>query len=119
MKDFGERRAEVHARECRPCPGGGQTGRRVSGCYHPPVAQHLHHVFSFAEYLSIEQDSAVRHEYLDGTAWAMAGGSPAHAALAINVATLLNLALRAGPCRVYSSDLRVRIRETGSLRTPT
>jgi Uma2 family endonuclease len=55
----------------------------------------------------------VRHEYLDGAIYAMAGGSPEHAAVAVNVSTLLNVGLRGRPCRVHSSDLRVRISDTG------
>lgn len=43
----------------------------------------------------------------------MAGGSPEHAAVAANVTALLSSALRDKPCRVFSSDLRVRVVETG------
>jgi len=42
----------------------------------------------------------------------MAGGTPELAALAISVASLLHQALRGKPCRVYSSDLRVRVQAT-------
>ena len=38
---------------------------------------------SYAEYLAAEAVSDVRHEYLNGEVWAMAGGTPEHAALAI------------------------------------
>lgn len=68
---------------------------------------------SFAEYLGLEAISPVKHEYLDGHVWAMAGGSPDHAAIAVNVAVILAAALRGRPCRVYSSDLRVRVQATG------
>ena len=66
-----------------------------------------------AEYAAFERSSNVRHEYLDGVIYAMAGGTPEHAAIAMNVGTLLNVALRNRPCRVYSSDLRVRVLATG------
>lgn len=75
-----------------------------------------HH--SFADYLELEAISRVKHEYLDGHAWAMAGGSPDHAAIAINVAIILGSALRDRPCRVYSSDLRVRVKATGLATYP-
>jgi Uma2 family endonuclease len=68
---------------------------------------------SFAEYLDIEAMSPIKHEYLDGSVWAMAGGSPRHAAIAANVAAILGAALRERPCQVYSSDLRVRVKATG------
>jgi Uma2 family endonuclease len=82
------------------------------------MAQPEHHVFTFADYLRLEGDSGVRHEFLNGAVWAMAGGTPEHAALAVNVSTLLNVALRGSPCRVYSSDLRVRIRSSGLATYP-
>jgi Uma2 family endonuclease len=45
--------------------------------------------------------------------WAMAGGSPDHAAVAGNILTLLNNALRNRRCRAFTSDLRIRVRATG------
>lgn len=69
--------------------------------------------YTFEEYLALEQISPVRHEFADGQVWAMAGGSPDHAAIAINVAAMLREQLRGRPCRVFGSDLRIRVRETG------
>ena len=43
-------------------------------------ARRLH--YTYAQYLSLEEGSSVRHEYLDGEIYAMAGGSPDHAGLA-------------------------------------
>ena len=68
---------------------------------------------SYAEYLTAETASDLRHEYLQGEAWAMAGGTPEHGALAAAVIGELRAALRGKPCRVYSSDVRVRVSETG------
>jgi Uma2 family endonuclease len=68
---------------------------------------------SFAEYLAIEEMSPLRHEFCDGEVWAMAGGSPDHAAIAVNVASVLREQLRGRPCRVFGSDLRVRVLATG------
>ena len=69
--------------------------------------------YTRAEYVALERSSNVRHEYFDGAIYAMAGGSPEHAAIAVNVSTLLHVGLRARPCRVHSSDLRVRVTDTG------
>src|SRR5262245_30524586 len=69
--------------------------------------------FSFEEYLAFEEVSNVKHEFLDGQVWAMAGGTPDHAAICANITTALSNQLRDKPCRVYSSDLRVRVRATG------
>jgi Uma2 family endonuclease len=60
----------------------------------------------------------VKHEFIDGHVWAMAGGSPAHAAIAVNIAALLREQVRGRPCRVFSSDLRVRVLDTGLATYP-
>ena len=69
--------------------------------------------YTFEEYVELEDGSSVRHEFLDGAVWAMAGGSPEHAAVTANVVRLLGTALLGRRCRVFSSDLRIRVRETG------
>jgi len=69
--------------------------------------------FSFDEYLLLEEIAEVKHEFLEGEVWAMAGGSPEHAAIIGNVTTLLNVQLRGQRCRVHSTELRVRIKATG------
>jgi hypothetical protein len=38
--------------------------------------------YTYAEYLGFEASSNVKHEFLDGQIYAMAGGTPEHAALA-------------------------------------
>ena len=70
--------------------------------------------YTFDDYLEVEAHSpAVKHEYVNGEIFAMAGGSVEHAALAMAVGGALLAQLREGPCRVYSSDLRIRIRAAG------
>jgi Uma2 family endonuclease len=64
---------------------------------------------TYAQYLEAEQASETKHEFLRGEVYAMAGGSPEHAALAAAIITELGVALRGHPCRVFSSDLRVRV----------
>ena len=68
---------------------------------------------TYAEYLAAEAVAEVRHEYLNGDVWAMAGGTIEHGALALAVAGELRSALRGKPCRAFPSDVRVRIPETG------
>jgi Uma2 family endonuclease len=73
---------------------------------------------SYAEYLAAEEKSATKHEWLDGVVYdldaqGMAGGTPDHAGLAAAVTTLLGVQLRGKPCRVFSSDLRIRVLATG------
>jgi Uma2 family endonuclease len=69
--------------------------------------------YSLKEYLILEEMSNVRHEYLDGQIFAMAGGTPEHAGLCANLIALLSNALAGRPCRVFTSDVRVRVRATG------
>lgn len=64
---------------------------------------------SFEDYAAAELDGPQKHEWLDGQVTAMAGGTPLHAQLAAQVTHLLRQALRGGPCRVYSSDLMVKV----------
>jgi Uma2 family endonuclease len=77
------------------------------------MVEPAHHRFTFAEYVTLDEDSGTKHEFLAGQVWAMAGGTPDHAAIAGNVVTLLNVQLSGQKCRVFSSDLRVRVVETG------
>jgi Uma2 family endonuclease len=74
--------------------------------------------YTLDEYLSFEASSNVKHEYLDGKIYAMAGGSPEHAALAAAVIGLLFAQLRSGQCRALDADLRVRVPATGLLTYP-
>ena len=70
------------------------------------------HQYSFADYLALEEVSTVRHEFLDGEIYGMAGGTVLHAALSAAIIGTLHAQL-AGRCRVYSSDLRIRVPATG------
>src|SRR5437773_8378838 len=69
--------------------------------------------FSLREYLRVDAESSVKHEFLDGMILAMAGGTPDHAALAMAVGASLNRQLEGKKCRVFSADLRVRVLATG------
>jgi Uma2 family endonuclease len=73
---------------------------------------------TYAEYAAAEAMSATKHEWLNGEVFAMAGGTPEHAGLAASVIRELGLALRGRPCRVFSSDLRVRVQATGLATYP-
>jgi len=68
--------------------------------------------WTIEQYLALERSGEVRHEYVDGAVYALAGGSRAHSAIAATVTALLYAALRGSACRVYSSDLKVRVSPT-------
>jgi Uma2 family endonuclease len=62
---------------------------------------------SVAEYLAAEEESQIRHEYLGGLVYAMAGETLAHNQIAQNLLFLLRPKTRRGPCRAFISDIRV------------
>lgn len=67
--------------------------------------------YTFAEYVELERRSReVKHEYVAGEIFAMAGGSVEHSALATTFIGLLFAHLRNKPCRVHGSDLQISIR---------
>ncbi|MBI4705603.1 MAG: Uma2 family endonuclease [Deltaproteobacteria bacterium] len=72
----------------------------------------------YADYLRAERASEVKHEYLRGEIWAMAGGTPEHGRLAANVIGELRAALVHRPCAVFTSDVRVRVAETDRTTYP-
>ncbi|MGB3239906.1 MAG: Uma2 family endonuclease [Geitlerinemataceae cyanobacterium] len=61
------------------------------------------------EYLKLEEQSDIKHEYIDGYVYAMAGASDAHVTVALNLAANLRNHLRGSGCRVYIADMKVRI----------
>ncbi len=61
------------------------------------------------EYLILEAQSQTKHEYLNGEVYSMAGASDTHVTIALNVATLLRSHLRGSGCRVYITDMKVRL----------
>lgn len=70
------------------------------------------------EYLTLEAGAKVKHEYVGGHIVAMAGASPRHNMIASNLLRRLAEGLDDGPCRVFTSDQRVRVSETGAYVYP-
>ena len=61
------------------------------------------------EYLAIERRAEYKSEYVDGVMYAMAGGSERHNLIAANLIIAIGAQLRDHPCRIYPSDLKVRV----------
>jgi len=80
-----------------------------------PAARHR---YSYADYLALEEASNVKHEFFAGEIYGLAGGTPDHAALAANLGAALVARVGDRPCRVFSSDLRVRVLATGLATYP-
>ena len=64
---------------------------------------------SVEDYLAGELASPVKHEYLGGVVFAMAGGRNAHNIIKVNVVGSLYGRLRGRPCRPFDSDTKIRI----------
>src|SRR4051812_4925372 len=64
------------------------------------------------EYLRREYDAQEKHQYYHGEIYAMAGGTAEHSLITLNVGAELHNRLKGGRCRVYDSNLRVRIPRT-------
>jgi Uma2 family endonuclease len=77
-----------------------------------------YHSYTYREYLTVEEGSNVKHEFFNGEIYAMAGGTPEHSALTATLIRTLGNQLDGGPCRVYTSDLRIRVLATGLATYP-
>jgi Uma2 family endonuclease len=66
------------------------------------------YVISEEEYLTGEQESTIRHEYVNGQVYAMAEASDKHNLIAVNMSSLLNTQLP-DHCEVFIADMKVRI----------
>jgi Uma2 family endonuclease len=73
---------------------------------------------SYREYVAAEAAAQLRHEFLRGAVFAMAGGSFEHAALASALARHVSNALEGKPCRTFSADARIRIEATDMTTYP-
>jgi len=64
--------------------------------------------FPYSEYLILEELGDVKHEYFDGEIYAMAGGTPEHAALMSEISHIIRRQL-SEERQTYSSELRLRV----------
>jgi Uma2 family endonuclease len=69
-----------------------------------------------AEYLSGELIAVQNHEYVDGSVYAMTGASTRHNRIATNATVSVGAQLRKNPCQVFNSDMKIRVRQSRSIR---
>jgi Uma2 family endonuclease len=60
------------------------------------------------DYLAVEAQASVRHEFVHGAVYAMAGGSANHNRVAVNLASHCNLR-STGDCQTFVSDMKLRL----------
>ncbi len=68
---------------------------------------------SAAEYRALDLDSGVKHEFINGEAYAMSGGTSEHARIVMNLGVAVGARLKGKPCWPTSSEQRVSVPETG------
>jgi Uma2 family endonuclease len=70
------------------------------------------------EYLARERVADFKSEYYAGEIFAMAGATEAHNLIVTNVVRELSAQLKSRPCRVYPSDMRVKVDPSGLYTYP-
>jgi Uma2 family endonuclease len=71
---------------------------------------------SVEDYLAGELISPIKHEYLGGVVYAMAGATNAHNLITTNTIVALGARLRGRRCRPFNSDTKIRIRLPAHVR---
>ena len=70
------------------------------------------------DYLALERSAEFKSEYFDGEIFAMAGASRAHNTIVVNTTIELGNQLKKRPCKLYVSDIRVKVSPTGLYTYP-
>ena len=65
--------------------------------------------YTLVEYAELEKALEERLEYFEGNVWSMAGASDTHEDIVSNCITELKNKLRGRGCKVYGSNLRVKV----------
>ena len=82
------------------------------------IAQVETKTYTAQEYLELEVNSLDRHELINGEIILMAGGSPDHNEIALNLGGALKLALKGKPYRTFSSDQRLWVPQLNNYTYP-
>jgi Uma2 family endonuclease len=78
----------------------------------------VRHAVTPEQYLAAERQATERHEYVNGSVFAMVGASRAHNLITANLIRELTTQLRGRPCETYGSDMRVKVVRTGLYTYP-
>lgn len=70
------------------------------------------------EYLKLEETATERHEYVAGRVFAMVGATQAHNVIVANFCRHLYDPVKKVGCRVFASDMKLRIEATNSFYYP-
>ncbi len=61
------------------------------------------------DYLFLERNAETKSEYFDGETFAMSEASEAHNLIVANLVMVLGLQVKLRPCKIYASDMRVKV----------
>ena len=73
------------------------------------LAKSYDDTISEKEYLQGELISEVKHELIDGTAYAVAGASTNHNRIVVNITRELGNGLKNTPCEPFASDMKLKV----------
>lgn len=83
------------------------------GCVAEPAAAYgariKRDLMSIDEYLTFEEGTPIRHEYVAGEIFAMSGGSLEHELIAGNVFAAFHAHLRGGPCKSFIGNFKLHL----------
>ena len=77
-----------------------------------------HPIFSVENYLDFERVQTERHEFLDGSVYAMAGESPNHSTICFNLNGIIGLQLRGKRHRGFSPNMKIATNDKGLYSYP-
>lgn len=66
-------------------------------------------LYKIAEYLEMEREAEIKHEFYKGEIFAMAGAGATHNIITKNMLGELYATLKGKPCQPYGSDMRIHI----------
>lgn len=70
------------------------------------------------DFLAWDAQQSVRHEFIAGEVFAMAGANEAHVTVALNVAMQLRQQLAGTPCRTFITDMKLRVEAADAFYYP-
>src|SRR5262245_2639280 len=73
-----------------------------------PQSRIKNRLYTVAEYLELERQAEDRHEFIDGEIRAMAGESPQHSSICVNIAGEVRAELRGKSCQAFSPNMKVQ-----------
>jgi len=75
-------------------------------------------LLSEKQYLEIERNAEIKSEFYQGETFAMAGASVNHNRIISNLVIEIGYKIKKTSCRIYSSDMRLKVQENGLYAYP-